>query len=152
MASLTASIMTKIDGLTAAGFPGSTVPKPYLDRAPQVQTGLQLRPPYLTVSVVGTGDDLTFESDSVEMSRVTITAFAISQGDADQMIAAVRFNNQTAANNAGLDNGTLPALTDGVLQSILATKPPTPGQAGLDKDGVNIYKSVMEWDVAVQRT
>lgn len=152
MAGLMVAIQTKYDALNAAGFPNSTRPPRYLDRAPEISSGTQLYPPYVTFTL-GPGDDLlTFESDSVEQSRLTINVYDTDQGNADQTMAAIRFNNQNVDQLAGFDAGTLPALTDGVLLSMLPTKPPTPAQRGKGKDGALVFMTTMEYLIEVQRS
>lgn len=153
MATLLPALMSFYDALDAAAFPDATIPPIYEDTAPQVQDGVQLRPPYVVLSLAPAGDDLTFESDSVEETRVTLVAYASDQGDADATVKAVRFNGQAVAAQAGLDYcGSLPALDDGVLQVVLPVRPPAPNFAGKDKDGKNIYRTTMEWLASVQRT
>lgn len=152
MSSLLASIQAKVDSLTAANFPGAAVPPIYEDTAPQVKAGLALRRPYFVLSFAANEDFLTFESDSMEDTRVTLIAFADSQADADAMMKAARFNGQTVDQCAGLDCGTLPALDDGVLLALLPYRAPVPGFVGLGEAGQNVYKTTMEYMVSVQRT
>lgn len=159
MASLLPALFAKYEALSAAGFPNSTIPPEYEDRVPEVSAGIQLYPPYVIFSLIPVDDLLDFESDGQESYRLTAIAFAAStsattgQGQADQTIAAIRFNNQIVGNAAGFDNSaSLPTLTDGVLLSILPTRPPAPSLAGKGREGALIYKTMMEWMVTVQRS
>lgn len=153
MASLLSSLFSKYDALDATGFPGSAVPPVFEDRAPEMVNGNQLYPPYTVMTLAPLDELLTFESDGIENYRLTITTYATTQADADQMAKAIRFNNQNPDQLAGFENcSTLAALTEGSLQSILLTRPPTPNLAGRGREGALIYKTVTEFAVSVQRS
>jgi hypothetical protein len=153
MASVLSALLTKYDALTASAFPDSTIPPAFEDRAPEIVNGTQLYPPYTTWTLQPGDDLLTFESDAVEELRLTVTAFATSQDDADQIISAIRFNGQNADQYAGFDSSnSLPALTDGVILAILPARPPYPQQAGRGREGSIIKKTTWEAVVSVQRT
>ena len=160
MASLLSALLSKYDGLAAAGFFGGAIPPAYEDRAPEVLAGNQLYPPYTLLSLTA-GDEmlLTFEDDDVEVSRLVVTTFGAStdatdgQAQADQNMKAIRFNSQNPSVNAGFDNSnSLPTLTEGVLLSILPARAPVPALAGRGKEGTLIYKTTMEWQVNVERS
>lgn len=159
MASLLSAILSKYDALDPAGFFGGAIPPAYEDRAPEVQAGTQLYPPYTIFTLTPGGETLTFESDEIEEYRLTVTTFAPStdatdgQAQADQNMKAIRFNNQNKDQYAGFDNSnSLPALTEGILLSIIPQRPPVPGFAGRGKEGLNIYKVTMEYMASVQRS
>lgn len=159
MASTLAALLAKYDALTAAGFPNSTRPAAFEDRAPEVSAGLQFDPPYVLFTMVSANEILTFESDELEESRLTATAFypgpttLLGQAGADQVIKAIRFNNQNKDQYAGFDNSnSLPTLTEGILLSIIPLKPSGPSLAGRFKEGILLYKAMMEWLVTVQRS
>lgn len=153
MASLMSGVIQTYNALTASGFPNSTRPSIFIDRAPEVVSGVQLYPPYLVVSLTA-GEVLeTFESLLIEESRLKFVAFASSQADADQIIAAIRFNSQNLDQIAGFDNASsLTGFSDGTLLSILPTRSPVVGQAGIGKTGAVIKKTEMEYIVSVQRS
>ena len=153
MASLLASIQAKIDGLTAGNFPGGAVPPVYEDTAPQLNATSQLRRPFIVISITPMEAVMTFESAEIEVSRVTLTAYADSQADADTIIECVRFNGQTIDQLAGLDAGTLPALTVGTLDAFVCTRPPKPSkQRLLSETGKYVHSTVVEYEAAVERS
>lgn len=153
MSSLLASIQSKIDGLTAANFPSSTVPPVYEDTAPQLNATSQLRRPFIVINITPMDALMTFESAEIEVSRITITAYADSQADADTIIECLRFNGQNIDQLAGLDAGTLPALTVGTLDSFVCTKPPKPGkQRLLSETAKYVHSTVIEYEAVVERS
>lgn len=152
MASVLDSLMTKYDALTASAFPDSTVPPLYQNRAPQISSGLQLRPPYVVFELIGQEDLLTFEADGIEDYRLIITAYATDQGDADQIIDAIRFNGQDPDQYAGFDStNSLAALTDATLLSMVCRRPPSPSYEGHGLSGVQVKKTVIEYGLSIER-
>ena len=151
MATLLPAILAKYDSLTAANFGGGARPPAFHDRAPQVTSG-QLRPPYTVVSLRAEPTDLTFESDGVEVTRVTMRAYATSEEELDATISAVARNGGSVTSAGGFDYGTLPQLTDGTLLAMVPQKVPAKHFDGIDKDGKNVYRAEFEWLVEVQRS
>ena len=153
MAALMPALLAKYDALSAAGFPDSTIPTAYEDRAPEIVNGAQLYPPYVVFQLFATEEILTFESDGIENHRLVITAYADDQSKSDQTIKAIRFNNQNPDQTAGFENAaTLATLTEGVLQAIILTRPPVPNIAGRGREGAIIKKTTVEFAVSVQRS
>lgn len=152
MASLMPAIQSKYESLTAANFPGASRPQEFEDRAPEIWNGTQLYPPYVLFQLISTNDLLTFESDSIEEYRLVVTAFAATQDDADAIMHAIRFNGAAPSALSGFDAGTLPGLTVVTLLAMTPRRPPQPNQAGKGREGTLIFKTVMEYDISVQRT
>ncbi len=153
MATLLPALLAKYDALTASGFAGAARPPAYHDTAPQVTAaGAQLRVPYTLFSTAAEANDLTFESDGIEDTRVTVRSWATNEDHLDSFVAAFCRNGQATSANAGFDNGTLPTLTDGVLLSMIRTRTPVKTLDGIDRDGKNVYRVDLEYLVSVQRS
>jgi len=151
MATLLPAILTKYDALSAANFAGGTRPPAFHDRAPQVTSG-QLRPPYAVFGLRAEPTQLTFEDDGVEVTRVTLRVYATSEADLDSDIAAIARNGGSVGAAGGFDSGTLPALTDGTLLSMVTQKVPSKHFDGVEGNGTNVYRAEFEWLVEVQRS
>lgn len=150
---LLAAILAKYDSLAAGNFADDSRPPAYHDQAPQVASG-QLRPPYVVVTLEADETDLTFEAEQDERHRLTfavLTAGDTPAADADEDVAAIRFNGGTVQAAQGFDSGTLPGLTDGTLLSVLPVGPPTRRLEGVDKNGQNVYRTEMRYAVSVER-
>ncbi len=151
MASILSAVLSKYDALDATQFPGGVRPPIYLELAPDVVDGLQIRPPYIVVNI-GPGEELlTFESDEIETSQLTMIPYDISVGSIDTTLNAIRFNGRPASENAGFDNGTLPDLTGGTLLSMLLTR--TPGgrsYSGMSRTGERVHMGRIEYTIQVQ--
>ncbi len=150
MATLLPALLTKFSSLSATVFANTTVPPVFHDQAPEVTTG-QLRPPYAIISTEPGDDDLTFESDQIERTVVTIRIWDTDL-NLDSAITAVRFNTGGAGDFLGFDCGTLPTLNDGTLLSMLIATTPTKHFDSIDKDGQNTYRAELKYNVDVQRS
>lgn len=151
MATLLPSILAKYNLLTASGFAGSAIPPPYHDKAPVIQSGLQLYPPYTIISLVPREVNLTFESFQLEETQVKFMVYDVSEANLDMAIAAIRWNGSAVSLNAGFDNGDLPSLTDETLVSMLLTRTPVKYFAGYAKNGANTYRTEIEYVVTTAR-
>jgi hypothetical protein len=155
MASLFKAVKDFYDTLTVANFPGGIALPPFSESLAPVATsaGTQLRPPYVIGVLQPDKTDLTFEDDSFERYRLTITAFALTQADADTIMACIRFNGGSVSAAAGFENrSTLSGLTDGATLSITLERPPEPAQAGLDRNGAYVHRSTIVYSVEVHRS
>lgn len=146
------AIQAKWDALTASGFAGGTVPPIFHDQAAQVVSGLQLRPPYCVVSLAAGDNLLCFEDEGVEETRVTFRVFDTDEGNLDSAVAAVRRNGQPTSALAGFDSGTLPALTDGVLLSMILQRTPVKAYSGVSYLDTRVYVATLEYLVSVERS
>lgn len=151
MATLLSAVMTKFDALTASAFPGSSRPSIYLDDAPLVDSSTQVRPPYVIATLEPGEAELTFESEMTEVTNLTLTAYYSSAGDLDTALSAIRFNGQSTSLNAGFDNGTLPALTDGTLLTILLQRPPSKRVSGY-RDSKPVHMGELRYEITVERS
>lgn len=153
MATLLPAIKSKFDSLTASGFPGGVRPNVYLDQAPQTGSdGQPLRPPFAVLSLTPDDEQMTFEADGIERTRVVLRIWYVGAGDLDTAIAAVRYNSLPKSQQAGFDCGGLPALTDGTLLSMIPSKTPAKRRDNLDHLSRNVYIGSLEWMVEVQRS
>lgn len=117
--------------------------------------------PFVTFELRANNEEQGFESD-IETHTLTFTAYAAGAQDtpdtvgaaaSQQVIRAIRYNNQGSQAGAGYANrATLPTLTDGTLIGIFPTRPPATTQLrGTTKAGFPAFSTVMEYRVQVER-
>lgn len=152
--SVIAAVMTKIDGLTAANFPGSSRPAVYLDQAPQASAGTQIRPGYLVLRDAGqTPAYLGFEGATNEVCEFELDVIypdsAGGLGAVDTACAAIKFNGGSKTAYLGLDLGTLSDLSaPRSTHQILRTKERR-WLAGYDADGRPVHACTLSYRVTV---
>ncbi len=150
MASAISAAKAKFDALAAAGFPSATRPKLYLDDAPLVQTGAQVRPPFAILVDEGEAPENVFDEAVVETTRFKLTLYYADLGDADTAALAVRRNGGTAQQAQGFDFGTLTGLPAGFTSMSLLRTASRRYLAANGQDGGRVYAVELSYTATVQ--
>lgn len=136
------------DGLTAANFPGGSLPPgPYLDEAPVTGSGGdRLPPPYVVIRDLGSEAQWTFTSRSpagpgqnaLVVGGFVLEAYALTLGDCDSIMAAVLWNGQAPNSRAGLAFAALSLTAPLRGLSVVPTKDQR-AYAGYDRAGARVH-------------
>ena len=149
--SISAAVKTKYESLTAANFPGSSVPPYFFGQAPQVSGGLQLRPPY-TVGTERTRAvvPLDFERNNLVTLELRLQVVAGTLADVDAIVNAIRWNGGTVGQGLGFDHGTLSDLTaPRSTHQMVPTGEPRLLENALDLNGQRVHGAELEYTVTV---
>src|SRR5262245_15874314 len=112
--SISNEVTAKYDALTASNFPGGARPPIYFGAAPQVTSGLQLRPPYTVFSEGARRvQPLDFERNSLVTVQLFLDVYANSLAEVDTIVNCIRFNSATpvVGTGSGFDYGTVSGLS-----------------------------------------
>lgn len=149
--SIISAVMAKWDDLLAAGFPDGSRPAIYLDSAPLVADGSQVRPPYAVLRDNGQTPTYTdFERTTLEVCEFDLEIYYADLGDCDTAAAAVRLNGGTRADARGFDWGELAAL--GLPRESYQIRRDRERRevAGVGLDGKRVHRLTMSYTVTVK--
>ena len=111
MADVVKATMNLYESLSASLFPGSSRPAIYLDMAPQVASGSQLRPPYVILRDQGRVPEYFSSFGGIEGGGLVLEVYHNDLGTADSIASAIKYGGGTPSQRLGLDFGTLTLTT-----------------------------------------
>ena len=149
--SITQAVIDKYEALTASNFPGSSRPRIDFGSAAQVVSGVQLRPPYVTLKDEGREVKvLDFEGNKLVTTQFSLEVYAATAADVDTVVTAIRLNGGTVAQGLGFDLGSLSTLTTPKsTHQILPTAEPRFLAPQTDRDGNRIHGAKLSYKVCV---
>lgn len=144
-----AAAMSLYESLSEGLFPSAARPPVYLDKAPEVASGSQLRTPYVVVTDGGLQPEGRSDYGGPEAGSLTLQVFARSLGDVDLIVKAVKFGGREPEAKAGLDNSTLPIDPPYAPVSLIRTRERR-SLAGYDHEGQRVHSCEVEYAVTVE--
>lgn len=151
--SIISAVLEKFRELAPANFPGGSRPDIYLDSAPLVASGDQVRPPYVVLRDNGqTPTYLEFERVTLEVCEFDLEIYYVDLGDCDTAAAAIRLNGSTRVLALGFDFGSLPALyLSRESHQILRTRERR-ALAGLSQSGARTHSVTLSYRVTIKES